>query len=90
MNKKYIFLYIFLIGFFIYFLFGRYGIFDIVKLEIEKRNLERRLLTLEVNMIIMRHKINLFENSIKEKERIARERLGMIKEGEKIIIFKEE
>ncbi len=90
MNKKYIFLYIFLIGFFIYFLFGKYGIFDIVKLEMERRNLEKKLLTLEAGMIIMKHKINLIESSVKEKERIARERLGMIKEGEKILIFKED
>lgn len=90
MNKKYIFLCIFLAGFFIYFLIGKYGVFNIVKLEIEKRNLEKRLLTIEASMIIMKHKINFIENSIKEKERIARERLGMIREGEKIIIFKEE
>ncbi len=89
MNKSYIFIFI-ISFFFVYILFGKYGIFDIIKLEMEKRELDLRLKKMQIDMIIMKHKIELIENSDKEKERIARERLGMIKEGEKIIILKED
>lgn|GEM_PF-7088264 len=89
MHKR-IFLVLIISLIFVYFVFGKYGIYHTIKLEIKRRSLERRILIMNADMIIMKHKMKLLEDSDDEKERIAREKLGMLKNSEKIIIMEEE
>lgn len=73
-----------------YIFFGKFGIYDIIKINRVHKELKKKLLIMEAGMIIMKHKIDLIEYSVKEQERLARERLGMKRDGENIIIIKEE
>ncbi|MEO0294025.1 MAG: septum formation initiator family protein [candidate division WOR-3 bacterium] len=79
-----------IIGFIYYLFFGTYGFVNIGKLKIQEKRLRKekeKLIKKEEALIDSLRKIKE-DNFFLEKE--AREKLGMIKEGDTVIIFKEE
>jgi cell division protein FtsB len=57
-----------------------------VKLEIEKRELEREIEQIQIENSKLRSQINMLETDLKYIEKIAREKYGMVKDGE--VIYK--
>ena len=82
-------LYLFiLIGVFAYLTFGRFGIMSIIRMKRKEKYLKTRIMELEAKKIILEEEIKRVLSDKKELERLAREKLSMVKPGEKIVIIK--
>jgi cell division protein FtsB len=66
-------------------IFGNNGIIKRYKLESEKKLIEKQIETEQKKQDSLKQKIEDLKNSDAELEKVAREKYGMTKEGEKII-----
>ena len=67
-----------------YAVFGRKGILQRVELELENRALEQRLIDEKQRTVSLQSEIDQLKTSEKKIEKVAREKYGMVKEGEEI------
>ncbi|MGH2574373.1 MAG: FtsB family cell division protein [Ignavibacteria bacterium] len=67
-----------------YAVFGKKGILQRVELEIENRELQRKLKEEQEKTLILQKEIEELKTSEKKIEKVAREKYGMTKEGEEI------
>jgi cell division protein FtsB len=67
-----------------YAVFGKKGILQRVELEMENKELQRKLKEEQEKTIILQKEIDELKSSDKKIEKVAREKYGMLKEGEEI------
>ena len=67
-----------------YAVFGKKGILQRVELEMENKELQRKLKEEQEKTLILQKQIDDLKSSDKEIEKTAREKYGMTKEGEEI------
>jgi cell division protein FtsB len=67
-----------------YAVFGKKGILQRVELEMENRELKEKLKSEQDKTIMLQKEIEELRTSDKKIEKVAREKYGMIKEGEEI------
>ncbi len=67
-----------------YAVFGKKGLLQRVDLEIENRELQKKLKEEQDKTLILQREIDELKTSDKEIEKVAREKYGMTKEGEEI------
>ena len=67
-----------------YAVFGRKGILQRVELELQNRGLEQKLIYEKQKTTALQNEIELLKTSDKKIEKVAREKYGMVKEGEEI------
>ncbi len=67
-----------------YAVFGRKGLLQRVDLEIENRELQKKLKEEQDKTLMLQKEIDEIKTSDKKIEKVAREKYGMTKEGEKI------
>ncbi|MFQ6617838.1 MAG: septum formation initiator family protein [Fidelibacterota bacterium] len=63
---------------------GDHGLYQLYKLEREKRAIEKRINELKTRRENYEKEIRLLESDIKYIEKLAREKYGMAKEGERV------
>ena len=68
----------------IYAVFGKKGILQRVELEMENEELRTKLKEEQEKTIMLQKQIDELKSSDKEIEKVAREKYGMLKEGEEI------
>jgi cell division protein FtsB len=79
---------LFMIGAAYFALFGGdYGYFEVLRLERERRNEQSRLYQLQQELAQLRVHADSLERDPTAIERIARERYGLIREGERLYRF---
>jgi len=61
---------------------GEHGLFHLLKLRDEQRNLERIAFHLQQNNEQLRHRIAQLQTDDRYIERVARDRLGLVRPGE--------
>ncbi len=64
--------------------FGKKGILQRVELEMENRQLKEKLAQEQQKTIMLQKEIEEIKTSDKKIEKVAREKYGMVKEGEEI------
>ena len=64
--------------------FGKKGVLQRVELEMENRSLKEKLAAEQQKTIILQKEIEELKTSDKKIEKVAREKYGMVKEGEEI------
>ena len=87
--KRWVFRFIkiaFVVWFLYLFLGGQYGLIKVITLYTKIKKAERKIDSLTAEKIILAKKCEKLKNDLFTVERIAREKLGMIKDGE--IIYK--
>jgi cell division protein FtsB len=67
-----------------YAVFGRKGILQRVELELQNRGLVQKLIYEKQRTTVLQNEIELLKTSDKKIEKVAREKYGMVKEGEEI------
>jgi len=67
-----------------YAVFGKKGILQRVELEMENKELRTKLKDEQEKTIMLQKQIDELKSSDKEIEKVAREKYGMLKEGEEI------
>jgi cell division protein FtsB len=67
-----------------YAVFGKKGILQRVELEMENEQLRTKLREEQEKTIMLQKQIEELKSSYKEIEKVAREKYGMLKEGEEI------
>ncbi len=67
-------------------LFSNFGVIKRVNLEIAKSNLNDQILSAKLEQDSLNDKISNLKSNLHEIERIAREKYGMIRRGEKVFI----
>lgn len=67
-----------------YAIFGKKGILQRVELEMENRQLKERLTGEQQKTLMLQKEIEEIKTSDKKIEKVAREKFGMVKEGEEI------
>jgi cell division protein FtsB len=67
-----------------YAVFGKKGILQRVELEIEVKELREKLKDEQEKSLILQKEIEDLKSSDKKIEKVAREKYGMVKEGEEI------
>lgn len=67
-----------------YAVFGRKGLLQRVELEMENRELQRKLKDEQDKTIMLQKEIDDLKSSDRKIEKVAREKFGMIKDGEEI------
>ena len=67
-----------------YAVFGKKGILQRVELEMENTELKEKLKAEQEKTIILQKEIEELKTSDKKSEKVAREKYGMIKDGEEI------
>ncbi len=67
-----------------YAVFGKKGLLQRVELEMENRELQRKLKDEQDRTIMLQKEIDDLKSSDKKIEKVAREKYGMIKDGEEI------
>jgi cell division protein FtsB len=67
-----------------YAVFGKKGILQRVELEMENKELRTKLKEEQEKTIMLQKQIDELKSSDKEIEKVAREKYGMMKEGEEI------
>jgi cell division protein DivIC len=72
-----------------YLLFAKKGLVQRIKLELESRKLKKEIELLQIQNEQLRKKIHELETNPKAVEKIAREKYGMVKEGEELFKIKE-
>lgn len=70
-------------------LFSNYGLVNRIKLENRKKELIEDFAEKEKSSDSLRKTVKLLKENKEEIERIAREKYGMIKPGEKVYVIKE-
>ena len=84
-HRKKFFLYlVILLAILSFAVFGKKGILQRVELEIENRNLKEKLAQEQQKTIMLQKEIEEIKTSDKKVEKVAREKYGMVKEGEEI------
>lgn len=68
----------------VYAVFGKKGILQRVELEMENKELQRKLKDEQEKVLILQKEIEDLKSSDKKIEKTAREKYGMTKEGEEI------
>lgn len=68
----------------VYAVFGKKGILQRVELEMENKELQRKLKEEQEKVLILQKEIEDLKSSDKKIEKTAREKYGMTKEGEEI------
>lgn len=64
--------------------FGKKGILQRVELEMENRNLKEKLAQEQQKTLTLQKEIEEIKTSDKKIEKVAREKFGMVKDGEEI------
>jgi cell division protein FtsB len=82
------FLIILIVALFI--LFSNYGVYKRIKLEIQKKELYSKISNDKKIQDSLKQQIELLKNDKLEIERVAREKYGMVKPGEKVYFIKKE
>ena len=77
------------IGVSLYAVFGPYGFLDLEETRAERQRLEQRIAELETENRRLRERIRKLEEDPAYLERRARERLGMVKPDERVVIVPE-
>ncbi len=67
-----------------YAVFGKKGILQRVELEMENRDLKEKLRTEQEKTIMLQKEVEELKTSDKKIEKVAREKYGMVKDGEEI------
>ena len=67
-----------------YAVFGKKGILQRVELEMENRQLKEKLKTEQDKTLMLEKEIEELKTSDKKIEKVAREKYGMVKDGEEI------
>jgi cell division protein FtsB len=67
-----------------YAVFGRKGLLQRVELEMENHELQRKLKDEQDKTIMLQKEIDDLKSSDRKIEKVAREKFGMVKEGEEI------
>jgi cell division protein FtsB len=67
-----------------YAVFGKKGILQRVELEMENRELQQKLKDEQEKTLYLQKEIEALENSQKKIDEVAREKYGMVKDGEEI------
>lgn len=67
-----------------YAVFGKKGILQRVELEMENRDLKEKLRTEQEKTIMLQKEVEELRTSDKKIEKVAREKYGMVKDGEEI------
>lgn len=84
-NRRKFFLYlVILLAILSYAVFGKKGILQRVELEMENRSLKEKLAQEQQKTILLQKEIEELKTSDKKIEKVAREKYGMVKEGEEI------
>jgi cell division protein FtsB len=84
-HRKKFFLYlVVLLAILAYAVFGKKGILQRVELELENRELERKLKEEQERTLMLQKELEDLRNSYKKIEKVAREKYGMTKDGEEI------
>lgn len=68
-------------------LFSNYGLYTRLKLRDEKHELEKQIINEKKVQDSLKHEIYKLKNENFEIERVAREKYGMIKPGEKVFLI---
>jgi cell division protein FtsB len=66
---------------------GDYGLYELVSLKRKEVRIQNKILALQAKREILIREKKMLEDDLFTIERIAREQLGMIKPGEKKILF---
>jgi len=70
--------------------FGRYNVFEIVKIKEKTANIEAKLMSIKKENALLEEKLKLLrEDKDLYLEKLAREKMQLQKPDEKIILFKE-
>lgn len=84
-HRKKFFLYlVILLAILSFAVFGKKGILQRVELEMENRQLKEKLAQEQQKTIMLQKEIEEIKTSDKKVEKVAREKYGMIKDGEEI------
>ena len=67
-----------------YAVFGKKGILQRVELEMENKELQRKLKDEQDKNLMLQKEIDELKSSDKKVEKVAREKYGMLKDGEEI------
>lgn len=67
-----------------YAVFGKKGILQRVELEMENKELQRKLKDEQDKTLMLQKEIDELKSSDKKIEKVAREKYGMMKDGEEI------
>jgi len=78
-----------LLLFFLFIIGGNYGILKIVSLRRERKDLEKRIVALQLERDSLKSDIEKLKFDAREIERVARENYGMARPGEKVLKFVE-
>ncbi len=83
-RKKFLVLLILLLAVSAYAVFGKKGILQRVELEMEVKELQQKLKDEQDKTLMLQKEIEEIKTSDKKVEKVAREKYGMIKDGEEI------
>jgi cell division protein FtsB len=84
-HRRKIFVYLLvLVAILSYAVFGKKGVLQRVELEMENRELKEKLKSEQDKSILLQKEIEDLKTSDKKIEKVAREKYGMVKEGEEI------
>ncbi|MBI5325852.1 MAG: septum formation initiator family protein [Ignavibacteriae bacterium] len=70
-------------------LFSNYGLYTRLKLEDQKEELNKQIIIEQITQDSLKHEINKLKNDNNEIERVAREKYGMVKPGEKVYLIEQ-
>jgi len=87
-NKRSIIIFVIIAVFAVFIIFSNYGIVKRIELEVGKKTLVKDIKKEKDISDSLSRQIKLLENDKLEIERIAREKYGMLKPGEKVFIKK--
>ena len=68
----------------IIFIFGDHGVLKLYKIKNERKEIQKKIITLREEKEDLKNQKNKIENDLKYIEKIAREKYKMVKPGEKI------
>lgn len=68
----------------LYVLFNNKGVVQRIRLELQKREMEQKVQEAEAEGRHLREEVNAIENDLDAIEKVAREKHGMVREGEKV------
>jgi cell division protein FtsB len=83
-RKKFFVMLILLLAVSAYAVFGKKGILQRVELEMEVKELQQKLKDEQDKTLMLQREIDELKTSDKKVEKVAREKYGMVKEGEEI------
>lgn len=83
-RKKFLVLLILLLAVSAYAVFGKKGILQRVELEMEVKELQQKLKDEQDKTLMLQKEIEELKTSDKKVEKVAREKYGMVKDGEEI------